>query len=142
MDENVLTIEEYLGEGYKPLINFGAWRVAILRWIETTEPEKITYLERHTQTDEVFVLLRGQASLILGGTGSMVVDLQKQAMESGKLYNVKQNSWHSVIMRRDATILIVENQDTTESNSEYYQITELQKREIIGMGNVSENQQR
>ena len=55
-------------------------------------------------------------------------------MESGKLYNVRQNAWHSVIMSRDATILIVENQDTGESNSEYYQLTEMQKREIIGMG--------
>lgn len=137
MDENVLAIEEYLGEGYKPLINFGEWRVAILRWIETTQPEKITYLERHMQTDEVFVLLRGQASLILGGNGLLVTDLQKQVMECGKLYNVRQNAWHSVMMSRDATILIVENQNTTENNSEYHQLTELQKREIIGLGDVS-----
>jgi ureidoglycolate hydrolase len=137
MDENVLAIEEYLGEGYRPLINFGTWRVAILRWIETAQPEKITYLERHTQTDEVFVLLRGRASLLLGGNGLTVTDLQKQVMESGKLYNVRQNAWHSVMMSRDATILIVENEDTTESNSEYHQVTKMQKKEIVGMGDVS-----
>jgi ureidoglycolate hydrolase len=134
MNENVLEIKEYRGEGYRPLINFGAWRVAILRWIETTQPEKITYMERHTQTDEVFILLQGQATLILGENGPMVTGLQRQVMESGKLYNVRQNAWHSVIMSRDATILIVENLDTGESNSEYYQLTEMQKREIIGMG--------
>ena len=134
MDENVLEIKEYRGEGYRPLINFGAWRVAILRWIETTQPEKITYMERHTQTDEVFILLQGQATLILGENGPMVIGLHRQVMESGKLYNVRQNAWHSVIMSRDATILIVENLDTGESNSEYYQLTEMQKREIIGMG--------
>jgi ureidoglycolate hydrolase len=134
MDENVLEIKEYRGEGYRPLINFGAWRVAILRWIETTQPEKITYMERHTQTDEVFILLQGQATLILGENGPIVTGLQRQVMESGKLYNVRQNAWHSVIMSRDATILIVENLDTGESNSEYYQLTEMQKSEIIGMG--------
>jgi ureidoglycolate hydrolase len=134
MNENVLEIKEYRGEGYRPLINFGAWRVAILRWIETTQPEKITYMERHTQTDEVFILLQGQATLILGENGPMVTGLQRQVMESGKLYNVRQNAWHSVIMSRDATILIVENLDTGESNSEYYQLTEMQKSEIIGMG--------
>jgi ureidoglycolate hydrolase len=130
----VLEIKEYRGEGYRTLINFGAWRVALLRWIETTQPEKITYMERHTQTDEVFILLQGQATLILGENGPMVTGLQRQVMESGKLYNVRQNAWHSVIMSRDAAILIVENLDTGESNSEYYQLTEMQKREIIGMG--------
>jgi hypothetical protein len=67
MDENVLEIREYHDEGYRPLIYFGAWRVAILRWIETTQPENIAYMERHTQTDEVFILLEGRATLILGG---------------------------------------------------------------------------
>jgi hypothetical protein len=81
MDEKVLEIKEYLGEGYLPLIDFDAWRVAILRWIDETLPEKITYLERHTQTDEVFVLLEGQAALILGGHGPEVSGLQKQVME-------------------------------------------------------------
>ena len=137
MDENVLEIKEYHGEGYRPLIYFGAWRVAILRWIETTQAEKITYMERHTQTDEVFILLEGQAVLILGGIGPIVAELQTQVMESGKLYNVKQNAWHSVVMSRDATILIVENLDTGESNSEYYQLTEMQKNKLIGMGVLS-----
>jgi ureidoglycolate hydrolase len=134
MDENVLDIKEYRGEGYRPLIYFGAWRVAILRWIETTLPEKITYMERHTQTDEVFILLEGQAALILGGNGPMVTGLKRHVMEGGKLYNVRQNVWHSVIMSRDAMILIVENQDTGESNSEYYHLIEMQKKEITGMG--------
>jgi ureidoglycolate hydrolase len=134
MDEKVLEIKEFHGEGYLPLIYFSAWRVAILRWIEATLPEKITYMERHTQTDEVFVLLEGQAALILGGHGAGVTELQKQPMESCKLYNVKQNAWHTVVLSRDASILIVENQDTGEANSEYYTLSEEQKMEIIRMG--------
>jgi ureidoglycolate hydrolase len=137
MDEKVLEIKEYLGEGYLPLIYFSAWRVAILRWIETTLPEKIAYMERHTQTDEVFVLLEGQAALILGGHGQAVTGLQKQVMKSCKLYNVKQNAWHTVVLSRDASILIVENQDTGDANSEYFTLSDEQKAEIMRMGGYS-----
>ncbi len=134
MDENVLEIKEYHDEGYQPLIYFGAWRVAILRWIDTTQAEKITYMERHTQTDEVFILLEGRAALILGGNSLAVATLQRQDMECCKLYNVKQNAWHTVVLNRDASILIVENQDTGEANSEYFTLSEEQKQEIMQIG--------
>jgi ureidoglycolate hydrolase len=137
MDEKVLEIKEYRGEGYQPLIYFGAWRVAVLRWIETTLPEKINYMERHTQTDEIFILLEGQATLILGGNGEVVTDLQRQFMESCKLYNVRQNAWHTVVLSRDGSILIVENRDTGEANSEYYTLSEDLKMEIMRMGGYS-----
>lgn len=131
MDESLLEIREYTGEGYKPLIDFGAWRVAILRWEQSMLPEKIEFMERHTQTDEVFVLMEGQAKLILGGKGSKVECIQEQVMERGKLYNVKRDAWHTVMLSRDASILIVENQDTGEGNSEYCSLSKKQKQEIM-----------
>jgi ureidoglycolate hydrolase len=112
-------------------------KVPVLRWIETTLPEKITFMERHTQTDEVFILLKGQATLILGGNGPTATGLKRQVMESCKLYNVRQNAWHTVVLSRDASILIVENQDTGDANSEYCTLTEEQKMEIVQMGGYS-----
>lgn len=130
MDEQSLEIREYVGEGFKPLVYFGSWRVAVLRWIDEISPECIDKLERHTQTDEVFVLLAGQATLFLGGIDGQVAMIRRQPMDHGKLYNVKQNAWHTVTMSRDATILLVENGDTGEGNSEYWTLTEEQKRMI------------
>jgi ureidoglycolate hydrolase len=137
MDTSVLEIKEYTGEGYRPLIDFVTWRVAILRWIETSPADKITYMERHMQTDEVFVLLAGRAALVMGGSGAGAEGLQVQTMESGKLYNVRQAAWHTVLLSRDASILIVENQDTGESNTEYFYLTVEQKQEIMQMGEYS-----
>jgi ureidoglycolate hydrolase len=137
MDESLLEVREYTGEGYKPLIDFCAWRVAILRWIDELLPERIRSMERHTQTDEVFVLLEGQATLIVGGGGLTMGDIHAQVMEGGKLYNVKQNTWHTVLLSRDASILIVENQDTGEVNSEYCFLTEKQRQEIMGIEDYS-----
>ncbi len=48
-----------------------------------------------------------------------------------KLYNVKRNAWHSILTSQDAAILIVENQDTGEENTEYSRIAEGNKQEIL-----------
>ena len=63
-----LDIYSYDGENYDPTMHFGAWRVAFLNHGDRFTRGKITYLERHMLTDEVFVLLRGAATL-LGGAG-------------------------------------------------------------------------
>jgi len=131
MNESSLQISEYVGEGYKPLVDYAGWRVAVLRYIDELQPDKIESMERHTQTDEVFVLLCGQAILLLGGNQARVNGIDPQVMEHSKLYNVKRNAWHSILLSRDATVLIVENRDTDRSNSEYASLTSEQRHSIM-----------
>lgn len=131
MNENLLEIHEYLGEGYKPLIDFNCWRVAVLRYLDELQPDKISYFERHNETDEVFVLLHGQAVLFMGEGGDAVQEIHPQVMKQGVLYNVKQGAWHAVAVSRDATILLVENRDTARENSDYYDLTPGQRQSIV-----------
>ncbi len=134
MDEGWLEIKQYGGEGYRPVIDFGTWRVAVLRWIESIQPEKITYMERHTLTDEVFVLLNGQATLVIGGNSDHVSGIFPQALEPCRFYNVKQNVWHAVLLSRDATVLIVEENNTGEANTEYCELSAEYLKEIVSLG--------
>ncbi len=60
MDPTLIEIRDYNGEGYRPLIDYASWRVAIMRHCDSHLPEKIERVERHVETDEVFVLLAGQ----------------------------------------------------------------------------------
>jgi len=131
MDENVLEIREYNGEGFRPLILFGGWRVAVLNYLDELLPRNIKRMERHMETDEVFVLWRGRATLLMGGVDSQVDAVTPQVMEPGKLYNVKRAAWHSILMSRDASILLVENVDTAEGNSEYFNLPEQFLDEIL-----------
>ncbi len=131
MDEKILEIIEFNGEGYKPLVDFGCWRVAFLRYLDELRPDHITAMERHTQTDEVFVLLQGRVILLIGGNGSGVDKIQPQVMEPARLYNVKRNTWHGVLLSQDATILLVENRDTGTANSEYTPLTDEQKGTLL-----------
>jgi ureidoglycolate hydrolase len=134
MDEQLLEIRQYSGEGYQPLIDFGNWRVAILRWKDASLPRNIEFMERHTQTDEVFVLLEGQATIILGGNSGSVDNIHPQEMEQSKLYNVKLNVWHTVLLSRNTSILVVENRNTGENNTEFYQLNVAQRQELQGLG--------
>jgi ureidoglycolate hydrolase len=131
MDESLLEIREYTGEGYQPLVDYAGWRVAVLRYIDELEPDRIDKLERHTQTDEVFVLLHGQGVLLMGGNDAALAAIHPQVLEPGKLYNVKRNAWHNILLSRDATVLLVENRDTGTGNSEYAPLTPEHRRSIL-----------
>ncbi len=131
MDESLLEVRSFEGNGYQPLIDHGAWRVAILRYLDDIQPDRIEKMERHTETDEVFVLLRGRGVLLIGGNGAQVDEIRPQVMESERVYNVRCNTWHTILLTRDASILLVENRDTGERNSEYLGISREQRDAIL-----------
>jgi len=131
MDETILEIRDYQGEGYQPLVDYGVWRVAILRFLDELQPERIDSMERHTETDEVFVLLLGQAVLIMGGCEAQVDHIYPQVMERGKIYNVKRNAWHTILLSRDASVLLVENRNTGKHNSETTRLSREHRRTIL-----------
>ncbi|MGD0707659.1 MAG: hypothetical protein ABSA51_04305 [Anaerolineaceae bacterium] len=131
MDETLLEVSEYTGEGFQPLVYFGAWRVAVLNYLDGLRPENQKSVERHTETDEVFILMKGTGTLFLGKGDKGPEALYPQAMDVGKIYNVKKDIWHTVVISPDASVLLVENGDTAEANSEYADLTSQQCRLII-----------
>ncbi len=102
---------EYDGIGYMRGITYGEWTVAILNYEERFD--KIEKLERHNLTDEVFILLEGEATLIIGE------NMARVPMQKNKLYNVKAGVWHNVKVSRDVKIIIVENANTSKQNTDY-----------------------
>ncbi|WP_083235216.1 hypothetical protein [Acholeplasma laidlawii] len=55
---------EFSQEGYKSLMTYQNWRVAILNYIDDCSLDGLIYFEAHHETDEVFVLLDGSATLL------------------------------------------------------------------------------
>jgi len=131
MDKDLLDITAFEAVGFKPLILFKSWRVATLCYGEDLHPRHAGYLERHMETDEVFILMRGQATLMLGGAGASVDQIEAVAMQPLQAYNVKLGAWHGVLMSRDAIIALVENVDTGQANSEYFNLTPAQKETFV-----------
>jgi hypothetical protein len=52
-------------------------------------------------------------------------------MAPRKIYNIKKGTYHSHTLSRDAVVLIVENRDTGEANSERIPLQEGQRWELI-----------
>ena len=127
MQDKLFDIVTFEDEGYMPLIDFNCWRVAFLRFIDELLPENIIHAEKHLETDEVFVLLAGRALLIIGTGEDSIDELTYYEMEPCKLYNVKQSTWHNVVLSTDATILLVENRNTTSENTAYCKLNEGQR---------------
>ncbi len=109
-----MEIKEHIGEGFAKLVFYQGWRVAMIHYADHFDQKNIKRYERHMETDEVFVLLKGEATLIVDG--------EEYKMEPEKLYNIKAGTWHAIYMSKDASVLIVENADTSPDNSEYQEI--------------------
>ncbi|HZW04757.1 MAG TPA: hypothetical protein VFF68_12565 [Anaerolineaceae bacterium] len=134
MEETLLEVREYQGPGYQPLVDFGEWRVAILRFLDGLQPDRVESMERHLETDEVFALVCGRGVMLVGGNGPAVDRVRAQVMEAGKVYNVKRGSWHSILLTEDGAALVIENRDTGAHNSEKTPLSAEHRRAIAGLG--------
>jgi len=117
MIKQSIEIIEIQEAGYKPLTDFEAWRVAVLKYCEDVRVENIKTMQRHLETDEVFVLLNGACTLISGGTDEYIDEVVITKMEPHKIYNVKKGAWHNHVLDEKGEVLIVENQNTCDDNS-------------------------
>ncbi len=116
--EDLISVSDFTGAGYQPLVDFDTWRVAVLRYIDELLPERIDRAECHSETDEVFILVEGRCILfLLEVEEAHVHKIHAVDMEPKKLYNVKKGVYHTHTLSEDAHVIIVENQDTGPLNS-------------------------
>lgn len=122
-----LEIHAWDQDGYQPLVFSHDWQTAILNWEPIFDLEKLGEVERHNQTDEVFVLTQGKAVIF-------TIDdhgLQVEEMKPGIIYNVLKGVWHNMTSSRDASWIIVENRDTHLYDCEFRQLSGEEKQKII-----------
>ncbi len=100
-----VSVRAWDGAGYKPVVKFGRWRFAELNHAEKFRPENLAYRERHLKTDETFVLVEGEATLLIGES------LRRVPMVKFRFYNVKAGTWHQIQTAPGTRVLIVENDD-------------------------------
>ena len=101
------------GSGFDTLHTFEGWKVAFITY--GTQYDELKVLKRHTQTDEIFVLVNGTATLY---TADGDEPLQTTVLEKEKLYVVQKNTWHHLKVSQDALIIVVENSNTSKENTE------------------------
>lgn len=103
-------------EGFHPAVVFEGWKVAVFNSAPIWKAENLTYLQKHNLSDEVFILLKGQCTLILSEEDEPK-ELYAVRMEPGKVYNIPKGKWHSHALGEETTVIVVENSDTVPENS-------------------------
>ena len=106
----------FSGGNYMRAVEYGAWCVAFLNHGDRFAAP--TYVERHNESDEVFVLLSGEATLLIGESWHPV------EMEKLKMYNVRKGTWHQIVTKPGSRCLVIENADTCAANSERRQMSD------------------
>jgi mannose-6-phosphate isomerase-like protein (cupin superfamily) len=110
-----MEVYEFTDPGYRPLVYSQDWMVALLNYEGIMGLERALEIERHKKTDEVFILLKGQAAfyLIAGDQPLQIVELKP-----GLIYNVRAGTWHNLLATPQAVFAIVENRDTDRFDTE------------------------
>jgi len=117
---------KWQGPGYQPLVFFGGWQVAVLNWENSMAPDHICEIERHCETDEVFILGQGKTVLYTESDHSF----QMIDMEPGVIYNVPKGTWHNLVATKDASLWIIENRDTHLHDTEIRTLEAIEKEQV------------
>ncbi|MCC7447224.1 MAG: hypothetical protein IT324_07395 [Anaerolineae bacterium] len=119
----LMKIGKSFEQQYKPVLDFQGWRVAMLRYCDHVMPETLYRVERHNETNEVFILTAGKADLILCDGDGQPTQCYIFPMELNVAYNIQQAVWHHVLMSPDAHIILVERTNTSLDNSDYAELS-------------------
>lgn len=124
---------DFCKEGYEKVMSFKQWRVAVLKYCEELEIQNISSFQKHSETDEVFILIEGNCTLFEAKDGEELGDITMVPMEKDKAYNVEKGVWHTHTLDQNTTVLIVENENTCDDNSPIILLDERKKRELQEM---------
>lgn len=103
----------YNGEDFMAVLTTKGWKIGLLKYSERFS--SLSVWERHLKTDEVFVLLSGTAILYIKDTDGVI---KQEKMKIGTVYNVPAMEWHHIVVSEDATVMVVEDSDTSKENTE------------------------
>lgn len=134
--QNLLDVISFDGIGYQPLIHCRDFRVAMLNYHPELELANISNFQQHSLTDEAFILLKGSCTLFIAEDESLA-QVHAVPLEPYKIFNVKQGTYHTHTLSRDASVLIVEADDTCDDNSPKVNVTEEVRARMIAAYNAS-----
>ncbi len=111
-------IHQFNEIGYQKLFSYNTWRVAILNYIDELEIDRIQYVEAHSLTDEAFVLLSGHCQLFFAEVkDNDVTHMEVISLEPHLVYRIPKGIFHTHTLSQDAKLLIIEEENTAETNS-------------------------
>jgi ureidoglycolate hydrolase len=114
---------EYGAEGLKRVYENSKWMVGVKNWKPANDVANIDCLERHNETDELFILLAGSCVLLSANEkpgGGLALSATR--MEPGRVYSIPRTLWHNTVTSKDVKLILVEDSSTGAKNSDVVQL--------------------
>lgn len=130
MSKPIIETYYHEGEGYNPFFITDNWQVAQLNYLPELGMQAIKKMEMHAATDEVFILTKGTAILILGIREGDEFRFELLKMKTGVTYNIPISTWHGIAMNRDAEVIIVEKSNTHLGDVIYQNLSQVEQKRL------------
>lgn len=105
-------------QGFNTVFKSDSWQIATITYSRQYSKEGFCSMKRHLTTDEVFILIKGNAIIHTFENGNF----ENVNVEKGKIYCVKKNTWHYLEVSTDALIAVVENSELLPEQTERTEI--------------------
>ncbi|MBQ9197631.1 MAG: cupin [Clostridia bacterium] len=121
---------QFEGEGMTRVFENEKWMVGIKNWKPMNDIANINNLERHNETDELFILLKGRCTLLYANETENGLQLGAVDMEPLKVYNIPRTLWHNTVTEHDTKLALIEDSSTGSANSDNLDLTPEQIAEV------------
>jgi len=123
--DGLLQIAKATKSGFQVVKKFESWRIAMIQCVD--EDEKVSEVSKHVLSDESFILLEGRGYLITALKKDSAFEFFCTCLQPKTVYTVPKNTFHAHAFCSNATVLVVENADTCDANSEKISLDDQQK---------------
>ena len=117
---------EFNGEGMTRVFENEKWMVGIKNWKPANDIANLNCLERHNETDELFILLAGSCVLLYANEVNGQLVIEAESMQPMKVYNIPATLWHNTVTTKDTKLILVEDSSTGMANSNILDLTDAQ----------------
>lgn len=121
---------EFAGEGMARVYENEKWTVGVKNWKPANDITGTDCLERHNQTDELFVLLSGRCTLLYAVEEAGDLKMGAVEMEPLKVYNIPATLWHNTVTQKDTKMVLIEDSNTGMDNSDIRNLTAQQIEQV------------
>ena len=118
------------GEGMNRVYENSKWMVGLKNWKPANDITGIDCLERHNETDELFVLLSGRCTLLYATEENGVLQIGSVEMKPQTVYNIPACLWHNTVTEKDTKLVLIEDVSTGMENSDILSLTAEQIAEV------------
>ena len=114
----MIDVVTHNGAGFSSVFKSDTWQIATVTYAPQYSKEGFTHMKKHLTTDEVFVLVKGNAVIHTYEDGS----IKTITLEKEKIYCIEKNTWHYLEISNDAFLIAVENAEVLPEHTERMEI--------------------